>query len=250
MGVPVVTLAGNRFAGRMSASVLTSLGLNDLIAHSADRYVEIASALQTIGRELARLRLELRTRSAPVAAVHARRLGKRNWKNRIAGCGSIGRSPNEQRVVHLDTSILLAHDRASHGLYPAVDPLASTSRLLDPAYVGERHYQVAMRVKQALERYRQVKDIISMLGMQELRPEDQQTVLRARRLQASGAILDGAEKVSGTFIVAKQRSSTPVLFPPFLFPPGSRFWPLFHPSVAITRGWGRSDISAARTSRG
>jgi F-type H+/Na+-transporting ATPase subunit beta len=88
-----------------------------------------------------------------------------------------------QTFAHLDISILLARDRASHGLYPAVDPLASTSRLLDPAYVGERHYQVAMRVKQALERYRQVKDIISMLGMQELRPEDQQTVLRARRLE-------------------------------------------------------------------
>src|SRR5262249_18766523 len=63
------------------------------------------------------------------------------------------------------------------------DPLASTSRLLDPAYVGERHCQIAMRVKQTLERYREVKDIISMLGIEELRVEDRQTVGRARRLE-------------------------------------------------------------------
>jgi F-type H+-transporting ATPase subunit beta len=85
--------------------------------------------------------------------------------------------------LHLDSSILLARERAAHGLYPAVDPLASTSRLLDPARVGERHYQVAMRVKQTFERYREVRDIISMVGMAELRGEDQQAVRRARRLE-------------------------------------------------------------------
>ena len=88
-----------------------------------------------------------------------------------------------QTFVHLDASIVLSRDRAAHGLYPAVDPLASTSRLLDPAHIGERHYQVAMRVKQTIERYRELEDIISMLGMEELRPEDQQAVRRARRLE-------------------------------------------------------------------
>jgi F-type H+/Na+-transporting ATPase subunit beta len=85
--------------------------------------------------------------------------------------------------LHLDTSILLSRDRAAHGLYPAVDPLASTSRLLDPACVGERHYQVAMRVKQTFQRYREMRDVVSMLGMEELQREDQQAVRRARRLE-------------------------------------------------------------------
>jgi F-type H+-transporting ATPase subunit beta len=85
--------------------------------------------------------------------------------------------------LHLDTCILLSRERAAHGLYPAVDPLSSTSRLLDPAHLGERHYQVAMRVKQTFERHRQVQDIISLMGMEELRFEDQQTVRRARRLE-------------------------------------------------------------------
>jgi F-type H+-transporting ATPase subunit beta len=88
-----------------------------------------------------------------------------------------------QSFVHLDASILLSRQRAAHGLYPAVDPLASSSRLLDPVYVGERHYQVAMRVKQTIERYRELEDIISVLGTQELRYEDQHVVRRARRLE-------------------------------------------------------------------
>jgi F-type H+-transporting ATPase subunit beta len=88
-----------------------------------------------------------------------------------------------QTFQHLDSSILLSRDRAAHGLYPAVDPLTSTSRLLDPAHLGERHYQVAMRVKQTFERYREVQDIISVVGMEELKREDQQAVRRARRLE-------------------------------------------------------------------
>jgi F-type H+-transporting ATPase subunit beta len=88
-----------------------------------------------------------------------------------------------QSFVHLDTSILLSRGRAAHGLYPAVDPVASNSRLLDPAYVGERHYNIAMRVKETIERYRQVEDIVTMLGMEELRHEDRQIVCRARRLE-------------------------------------------------------------------
>lgn len=88
-----------------------------------------------------------------------------------------------QTFVHLDASILLSRDRAAHGLYPAVDPLDCSSRLLDPACVGERHYRVAMRVKQTIERYRELKDIVAMLGIEEVRPEDQLAVRRARRLE-------------------------------------------------------------------
>ncbi len=85
--------------------------------------------------------------------------------------------------VHLDSSILLSRGRAARGLYPALDPVASGSCLLNPAQIGERHYQVAMRVKQMIERYRELEDIIFMLGTEQLRPEDQQAVLRARRLE-------------------------------------------------------------------
>lgn len=88
-----------------------------------------------------------------------------------------------QTFVHLDTSILLSRDRANHGLYPAIDPLASTSRLLTPDLVGDRHYRVAMSAKQTIERYFQLQDFITMMGMQELRAEDQQAVGRARRLE-------------------------------------------------------------------
>jgi F-type H+-transporting ATPase subunit beta len=85
--------------------------------------------------------------------------------------------------VHLDTYIVLSRNRAAHGLYPAVDLIASNSSLLDQSVVGERHFQTAMRVKQAIQRYRDLEDIISMLGMKELRPEDQEAVQRSRRLE-------------------------------------------------------------------
>lgn len=88
-----------------------------------------------------------------------------------------------QTFVHLDSSIVLSRNHAAQGLYPAVDPLASSSRLLDPARLGERHYKVALRVKETIERYRGLQDIIAMLGIEELSAEDQQTVRRARRLE-------------------------------------------------------------------
>ncbi|HLN27563.1 MAG TPA: F0F1 ATP synthase subunit beta [Gemmataceae bacterium] len=88
-----------------------------------------------------------------------------------------------QTFVHLDASIVLSRTQAAQGLYPAVDPLGSTSRLLDASHLGERHYKVALRVKETIERYRQLQDIIAMLGMEELSAEDQQTVRRARRLE-------------------------------------------------------------------
>jgi F-type H+/Na+-transporting ATPase subunit beta len=88
-----------------------------------------------------------------------------------------------QTFVHLDASIVLSRNQAAQGLYPAVDPLGSTSRLLDASHLGERHYQAALRVKETIERYRELQDIISMLGMEELSAEDQQAVRRARRLE-------------------------------------------------------------------
>lgn len=88
-----------------------------------------------------------------------------------------------QAFVHLDASIVLSRAQAAQGLYPAVDPLSSTSRILDPSHLGDRHYEVALRVKETIERYRELQDIISMLGMEELSAEDQETVRRARRLE-------------------------------------------------------------------
>lgn len=88
-----------------------------------------------------------------------------------------------QTFSHLDASIVLSRTLAAQGLYPAIDPLASTSRLLDPVTVGTRHYAVALRVKQTIERYRELQDIIAMLGMDELSVDDQKMVRRARRLE-------------------------------------------------------------------
>jgi F-type H+-transporting ATPase subunit beta len=88
-----------------------------------------------------------------------------------------------QTFAHLDASIVLSRNLAALGLYPAIDPLASTSRLLDPARLGMRHYDTALRVRETIERYRALTDIISMLGLEELSVEDQCTVRRARRLE-------------------------------------------------------------------
>jgi F-type H+-transporting ATPase subunit beta len=88
-----------------------------------------------------------------------------------------------QTFSHLDSSIVLSRTLAAQGLYPAIDPLASTSRLLDATSVGERHYATALRVRESIERYRELQDIISMLGLEELSADDQRMVRRARRLE-------------------------------------------------------------------
>ena len=85
--------------------------------------------------------------------------------------------------AHLDASITLSRELFEQAIYPAVDPLDSTSRLLDPRTVGERHYQVARDVQQLLQRYKDLRDIIAILGLEELSEEDRQAVGRARRLQ-------------------------------------------------------------------
>ena len=84
---------------------------------------------------------------------------------------------------HLSASIVLSRQRASQGLYPAVDPLKSNSSILTPTVVGHKHYQIARRIKQTLSEYEELKDIIAMLGLEELSRDDQNTVNRARRLE-------------------------------------------------------------------
>src|SRR5699024_1909454 len=85
--------------------------------------------------------------------------------------------------AHLDATVVLSRDIASQGIYPAVDPLDSTSRQLDPLVIGEEHYNVARGVQEVLQRYKELKDIIAILGMDELSEEDKLVVYRARKIQ-------------------------------------------------------------------
>src|SRR5574337_72443 len=85
--------------------------------------------------------------------------------------------------AHLDATVVLSRDIAALGIYPAVDPLDSTSRQLDPLVVGEEHYNTARAVQQTLQRYKELKDIIAILGMDELSETDKQTVTRARKVE-------------------------------------------------------------------
>jgi len=86
-------------------------------------------------------------------------------------------------LAHLDATIVLERAIAELGIYPAVDPLASTSRALAPEIVGEDHYAVARGVQKVLQRYKDLQDLIAILGMDELSPEDRLTVFRARKIQ-------------------------------------------------------------------
>ena len=85
--------------------------------------------------------------------------------------------------AHLDSTVVLSRDIASLGIYPAVDPLDSTSRQLDPLVVGQEHYETARAVQGTLQRYKELRDIIAILGMDELAPEDKLAVARARKIQ-------------------------------------------------------------------
>jgi F-type H+-transporting ATPase subunit beta len=84
---------------------------------------------------------------------------------------------------HLSASIVLSRKRASEGLFPAVDPLQSNSKMATPGIVGERHYLLAQEIRRTLAQYAQLKDIIAMLGLEQLSPEDRNVVARARRLE-------------------------------------------------------------------
>ena len=105
--------------------------------------------------------------------------------------------------AHLDATVVLSRQIASLGIYPAVDPLDSTSRQLDPAIVGQEHYDVAKGVQQVLQRYLELKDIIAILGMDELSDEDKQTVNRARRIE---------KYLSQPFFVAEVFTNSPGKF--------------------------------------
>ena len=85
--------------------------------------------------------------------------------------------------AHLDGTVVLSRQIVELGIYPAVDPLDSTSRILDAAYIGDEHYQTARQVQQILQKYKELQDIIAILGMEELSDEDKVTVARARRIQ-------------------------------------------------------------------
>ncbi|MBY5994236.1 F0F1 ATP synthase subunit beta [Ferrimonas balearica] len=85
--------------------------------------------------------------------------------------------------AHLDATVVLSRDIAARGIYPAIDPLDSTSRQLDPLVIGQEHYDVARGVQSVLQRYKELKDIIAILGMDELSEEDKQTVARARKIE-------------------------------------------------------------------
>jgi F-type H+-transporting ATPase subunit beta len=85
--------------------------------------------------------------------------------------------------AHLDATVVLSRAITELGIYPAVDPLASSSRILDPQFIGERHYRVATEVQRILQRYKELQDIIAILGMDELSEEDKRIVARARRVQ-------------------------------------------------------------------
>jgi F-type H+-transporting ATPase subunit beta len=102
--------------------------------------------------------------------------------------------------AHLDASTVLSRPIAELGIYPAVDPLGSNSRMLDPQIVGEEHYQTARRVQQILQRYKELLDIIAILGMDELSEEDKLTVARARKIQRF---------MSQPFFVAEQFTGNP-----------------------------------------
>jgi F-type H+-transporting ATPase subunit beta len=85
--------------------------------------------------------------------------------------------------AHLDGTVVLSRQIVELGIYPAVDPLDSTSRILDAAYIGEEHYDVARQVQMILQKYKELQDIIAILGMEELSDEDKITVGRARKIQ-------------------------------------------------------------------
>jgi len=102
--------------------------------------------------------------------------------------------------THLDATTVLSRQIAELGIYPAVDPLDSTSRILDPQVVGEEHYRVARGVQQMLQKYKDLQDIIAILGMDELSEDDKLTVARARKLQ---------KFLSQPFSVAEQFTGTP-----------------------------------------
>ena len=107
--------------------------------------------------------------------------------------------------THLDATTVLSREIASQGIYPAVDPLDSTSRILTPEVVGKEHYEIARAVQQVLQRYKELQDIIAIMGMEELSEEDKKAVNRARKVQ---------RYLSQSFSVAEQFTGMPGTYVP------------------------------------
>ena len=107
--------------------------------------------------------------------------------------------------AHLDSTVVLSRQIAELGIYPAIDPLESTSRQLDPLVVGAEHYDIARRVQSTIQRYRELKDIIAILGMDELSEDDKLTVSRARKVERF---------LSQPFFVAEVFTGTPGKYVP------------------------------------
>jgi F-type H+-transporting ATPase subunit beta len=105
--------------------------------------------------------------------------------------------------AHLDATTMLSRDIAAQAIFPAVDPLDSTSRIMDPLVIGEEHYQVARRTQEILQQYKALKDIIAILGMDELSEDDKLIVARARKIQRF---------LSQPFHVAEQFTNLPGVF--------------------------------------
>jgi len=109
--------------------------------------------------------------------------------------------------AHLDATVVLSREVVDMGIYPAVSPLESTSRQLDPVVIGEEHYQIARKVQQTLQRYKELKDIIAILGMDELSEEDKLTVRRARKIQRFLSqpffVAEGFTGQEGKYVVLK-----------------------------------------------
>ena len=138
-------------------------------------------------------RIPSRVGYQPTLATELAELEERICNSRNAGITSVQAvyvpaddltDPSATHIFsHLTASIVLSRKRASQGLYPAIDPLQTDSKMLTPAIVGQRHYQTAQRVRSTLAEYEDLKDIISMLGMEELSRTDRATVTRARQLE-------------------------------------------------------------------
>ncbi|MGH3170713.1 MAG: F0F1 ATP synthase subunit beta, partial [Trebonia sp.] len=107
--------------------------------------------------------------------------------------------------AHLDSTTTLSRAITEKGIYPAMDPLDSTSRIMDPRYIGQDHYNVARTVQQILQRYKELQDIIAILGIDELSQDDQITVQRARRIERF---------LSHPMYVAEQFTGQPGVFVP------------------------------------
>jgi F-type H+-transporting ATPase subunit beta len=107
--------------------------------------------------------------------------------------------------AHLDATTVLSREIVELGIYPAVDPLSSTSRILDPLVIGQEHYEVARGVQKILQRYKELQDIIAILGMEELNEQDKLTVSRARKVQRF---------LSQPFFVAQQFTGQPGKYVP------------------------------------